>query len=275
VAVELTGTPRWAVASKFETQRFEFGKVVRDGVNARAVLAAAPDKLAGELDRGARLDRTHVARRAMLATLVYAGLRIGELLALRWRDVDLSAGGIIVRESKTDAGVRQVDMLPTLRDELLAWKASARRTGPHELVFPTSKGHEFGATNLRKRILAPAVERANAQLEAAGETPLPRLTPHKLRHSYASILVAIGVDPSSVMQELGHTDPAFTLRVYAHATRRTQESRAAPRRLVGLSDRAAMGSESVFGAATFGEDSSLSAENPAVSRAFEGAPGRI
>ena len=58
---------------------------------------------AGECDRKASRGRTHVERRAMLAVLVYAGLRIGELCALRWRDVDL-AGGWLHTGSKTDAG---------------------------------------------------------------------------------------------------------------------------------------------------------------------------
>jgi len=47
---------------------------------------------AGELDREAREDRQHVERRAMLATLTFAGLRISELCGLRWRDVDLATG---------------------------------------------------------------------------------------------------------------------------------------------------------------------------------------
>lgn len=85
----------------------------------RALLDAA-----GELDREAEFGRRHVARRAMLATFLFAGLRIGELTGLRWRDVDLAAANrITVRESKTDAGVRTVDLLPVLRDELLAYKA--------------------------------------------------------------------------------------------------------------------------------------------------------
>jgi integrase len=95
---------------------------------------------AGELDRAARRDRRHVPRRATLATLVFAGLRIGELLDLRWRDVDLTAGRITVRASKTDAGVRQVDMLPVLRGELLALKAAARHTEANALVFGTHRG---------------------------------------------------------------------------------------------------------------------------------------
>ena len=59
-----------------------------------------------------------------------------------------------------------------------------------------------------------------------GLQPLPLgITPHKLRHTFASILVAIGRDPTYVMQQLGHTDPAFTLRVYAHTMRRSEEER--------------------------------------------------
>ena len=50
-------------------------------------------------------------------------------------------------------------------------------------------------------------------------------TPHRLRHTFASILVAIGKDPTYVMQQLGHTDPAFTLRVYSHTMRRSEVER--------------------------------------------------
>jgi len=211
---------------------------------------------AGELDRTARRDRQHVPRRAILATLVLAGLRIGELLDLRWRDVDLTGGRIHVRASKTDAGVRQVDMLPALRDELLALKARVRRSGPNDLVFGARAGTPLGASNLRRRVLAPAVMRANERLGEAGEVPLPEhLTPHKLRHTFASLLVALGVDPGSVMDQLGHTDPSFTLRVYRHGMRRDDASKEALRTLVGGPDWAAVGSNVVsvdFSAAAAG-----------------------
>jgi integrase len=197
---------------------------------------------AGELDRRARKDRQHVPRRAILATLVYAGLRIGELLNLRWRDVDLTAGTVTVRASKTDAGVRQVDVLPALRAEL----ERLPRRGPDMRVFATSTGARQSPSNIRRRVLAPAVKLANERLEAAADVPLPdRLTPHKLRHTFASLLVALGVDPGSVMDQLGHTDPAFTLRVYRHGMRRDDAARAALRELVGLSERAATGSNVV------------------------------
>jgi len=232
---------------------------------------------AGELDRAARKDRQHVPRRAILATLVLAGLRIGELLDLRWRDVDLTAGRITVRASKTDAGVRQVDMLPALRDELLELKANARRTGANDLVFGTSHANRQHASNIRNRVLAPAVKRANERLAEAGEVPLPeRLTPHKLRHTFASLLVALGVDPGSVMDQLGHTDPAFTLRVYRHGMRRDQASRDALRVLVGGADWAAPGSNGVGSASTLSiMDASETVKSPALAGLSGSAPGRI
>jgi hypothetical protein len=54
------------------------------------------------------------------------------------------------------------------------------------------------------------------------------------RHTFASLLVALGVDPGAVMDQLGHTDPTFTLRVYRHGMRRNEASRKALRELVGL-----------------------------------------
>ena len=65
--------------------------------------------------------------------------------------------------------------------------------------------------------------------------PLPQgLTPHKLRHTYASILIATGVDPGVAMEQLGHADPGFTLRVYRHGMRRGEEEREALAKLVNL-----------------------------------------
>jgi integrase len=231
---------------------------------------------AGELDRAARRDRQHVQRRAILATLVLAGLRIGELLDLRWQDVDLTAGRITVRASKTDAGVRTVDMLPALRDELLSLKAGVRRTHPNDVVFGTRCANRQHPSNIRNRVLAPAVKRANERLTEAGEVPLPeRLTPHKLRHTFASLLVALGVDPGSVVDQLGHTHPAFALRVYRHGMRRDDVSKAALAELVSGADWAAVGSSDLL--APFPEAPAPAAgeEKAVTSRAFSSAPGRI
>jgi integrase len=187
---------------------------------------------AGELDREARADQ-QVPRRALLATLVFSGLRIGELIELRWRDVNLADGAITVRSSKTDAGMRRIDLLPVLQDELATLKARSQ-AGAQGFVFPTQRGGTMNDSNVRNRILTKAVERANKRLEAKGSAPLPEgLTPHKLRHTYCSVLVALGTDPGAIMDQIGHTDPGFTLRVYRHAMRRDQASKDQLRALVG------------------------------------------
>ncbi len=174
-----------------------------------------------------------VYRRALLATLVLAGLRIGELTGLQWRDVDLTGSQLTVRESKTDAGLRQVDLLPALNHELTTYKTHAPSTAPDSFVFPTAAGSELTQSNIRNRVLEKTVMKANEQLIEAGDVPLPEgLTPHKLRHTFASILVILGVDPGSVMDQLGHADPGFTLRVYRHGMRRDSVARERLRRLV-------------------------------------------
>jgi integrase len=171
--------------------------------------------------------------RAMLATLVCAGLRIGELLALRWRDVDLAGGRIVVGEAKTDAGVRTVDLWPELRDELVAYKAGLGRIpAASAFVFATSTGRPDSRQNVRKR-LARGVERANAALEAEGLAGIPDgLTPHSLRRPFASLLYLRGEDPVYVMDQMGHTDPKLALRIYAKAI--GNQRRGHGTRLVGV-----------------------------------------
>ena len=84
--------------------------------------------------------------------------------------------------------------------------------------------------NLRSRVIGPAI----ARLEADDRAPLPeRLTPHGLRHTFASILIALGEDPRYVMAQIGHTDPTFTLRLYTHLMRRDDDDRERLAELVG------------------------------------------
>ena len=193
-----------------------------------ALLAAA-----GDLDRGAREDRKHVHRRAILATLILAGLRIGELCALRWRSVDLAGGWLTVEASKTDAGRRRVKIRGALRDELSSVRAAAQDAGPDTFVFATSTGGQPLRENIRNRTLSPAAKRASEELAKAGHPPLPdHLTPHSLRRTFASVLYALGEDPGVVMDEMGHTDPALALRVYRQTMRRDEGEKERLRALV-------------------------------------------
>ncbi len=137
---------------------------------------------AGKIDAQARVCRGQ--RRALLATLTFAGLRIGEALSLCWRDVDLARGTITVRAAKTDAGVRTVNLLPVLRDELDAFRARLDAL-PDAFVFGTSIGSQQTTTNVRRRTFAKAVEKANRQLVKDEVESLPEgLTPHSLRRTF-------------------------------------------------------------------------------------------
>jgi integrase len=181
--------------------------------------------VAGQLDDSPRWQCTD--RRAIVGTLVLAGPRAHELANLLWRDIDLANRRIYVGRSKTDAGLREIPMLALLHNELTAHRARSENTGPDDLVFATGTGGKRDKDNLRNRILKPLLSRADTVLLKLGEVPLPTgVTPHKLRHTFASVLVACGEDPSSVMAQIGHTDPRFTLRVYAHMMRRDPAERA-------------------------------------------------
>lgn len=173
---------------------------------------------AGSLDEDPHRVTRH--RRAFIATLVFAGLRIGEAVNLRWRDVDLANGVVRVTESKTEAGTgREIDLLPRLRDELASLKA---RVDPRQdaWVFPATTGAKQGVRNARGRWFQDALDLANERREYEGRDALPKITPHGLRRTYASLLVAIGTDVGHVADQMGHTDPAFTIGVYRRAMRR-------------------------------------------------------
>jgi integrase len=178
------------------------------------------------------------------------GLRIGEATALRWRDVDLARGRIMVGASKTDAGIREVDILPVLADELATHRHANSTAGADELTFPTSAGTRRDKDNARERVIRPVVRRADDLLEERRQQPLPEgVTAHKLRHTFASILFVRGVDPPTVMQQLGHTDAAFTLRVYAHAMRRNEDAKERLKALVNGLDWAPLGTGDALQAA--------------------------
>ena len=181
------------------------------------------DQVVALLDAARDLDwqpksRTS-GRYALIATLVFAGTRDDEVGHALVRDLDLARSRLEVGRSKTAAGLRTIDLLPVLHDILGEHKAN-HRGGLDALLFPTARGGRRDKDNINKRVLKPVLERADELLADRRHHPLPRgVTPHKLRHTYASVLIALGRDPRYVMEQLGHTDPKFTLRVYAHAMR--------------------------------------------------------
>lgn len=145
--------------------------------------------------------------RALILVAVRTGLRVGELRALRWVDVDLSRSRLVVRQAAARAVVgtpksgkaREVDLCDEARDAL---KAHRHLRGP--LVF-CSEGGAMLSREILKRPLWAACKRA--VLEPCGW--------HVLRHTFASHLVIRGASVRAVQELLGHGDLKMTLR-YAH-----------------------------------------------------------
>jgi integrase len=151
---------------------------------------------------------------------------------LRWSDVDLTTGWLTVGEAKTPAGLRRVKIRGALRPLLSAMHADHLQDSDG-FVFATRTGRRPSRENIRSRVLLASVERANGNLAKDRLPPLPqKLTPHSLRRTFASILYALGEDPGVVMDEMGHTDPALSLRVYRQSMRRGDDEKQALRTLV-------------------------------------------
>jgi integrase len=188
---------------------------------------------ATELDHEAAPGARHVERRAMLATLMFAGLRIGELCALRWRDVDLAGGWLRVERAVAKEAPRRVSIRGVLIDELRAVRARNQQAAPDAFVFATRRGGSQDARNFRARVLLPAIERANLILAERAHPPLAQqITLRSLRRTFVTVLCALGEDPLVAIAELGQADPRPTLAVYEQALQLAQGERTRLRALV-------------------------------------------
>lgn len=145
---------------------------------------------------------------------VFSGCRQGELLALKWKDIDWTAGQINIRRTfnhqkfyppKTKSSVRCVDVGPATMKELKLWKVACL---PNDLglVFPNEAGNPLNHNNVVNRYFNPALKKAK----------IPHVKFHALRHSYASIQLSQGRNIKYIQTQLGHSSPTVTLNVYAH-----------------------------------------------------------
>ena len=211
---------------KLKVRRFE-----RDYLDNAEHIIAMLDA-AAELDREARADRRS-ARRAMIAMLMFTGMRISEACALRWRHVDLAGARLRVPGTKSDAAVRWVRMLPVLRDELAAHKASSPWTRPDDWVLPTARGTRRTKDNARQRVWLPVIKRANENLIKRDLPPVPDgVTQHSLRMTCCSVRLVMGEDLAYVAEQLGHADTSVTHRYYLRVMRMDAEARDRLRKLV-------------------------------------------
>ncbi len=175
---------------------------------------------------------------ALFATAICTGLRVGELLALRWQQVNLAQGRLTVIDAKTEAGTgREIDIWPELHDVLTNYKAGAHHLKPSDHVFATATGKADTRSNIAKR-LKRTVERTNKGLDKQDASLIPiELSPHSLRRTFASLLYLRGESPVYVMQQMGHSDPKLALRIYAKVVGE-QRRRGPGARLVSVLDGA-------------------------------------
>jgi integrase len=163
---------------------------------------------------------------AMIA--LFAGMRISEVLALRWNRVDLDAGIIQVREAleqtvahgvrfkapKSKAGKRDITLPDILIEVLREYRKAtlesrmqlgAGRLPDDALLFSDVEGNPLSPNRTSSRFG-----------EFADAVGMPEITFHALRHTHASQLIASGVDIVTISKRLGHAKPDITLKVYAH-----------------------------------------------------------
>ena len=176
-------------------------------VRGRRDRVAAPDE-------AARLLRAipGLRERAVYSTAIYAGLRVGELRALRWQDVDLAAGVVRVEHAldakgetippKSRAGRRGVPIAARLRDVLLAWR-----------VESPGDGYAFGDTATRP--FSYSTVRARAR-KAWKDAELAAIGLHECRHTCASLMIAAGVNAKALSAYLGHESIETTFNLYGH-----------------------------------------------------------
>jgi integrase len=176
-------------------------------------------------EAAAVLDAAGDKYRPILAVMMLGGLRVSEAIGLRWRDLDLAKGTLRVERSKTDAGRREVDLSPMLREALVVHRANSAHFEPDDLVFATANGTPYQRNNVRRRGVGKAVERANAALVEAGMAPIADgITNHSLRRTFASLLYEAGASPAYVMAQMGHTSSALALEVYAKKMARSRDT---------------------------------------------------
>jgi integrase len=190
-----------------------------------------PSDLIGPVLR--KLHRRAIFPKVVVA--LFTGMRRGEILGLRWRNVDLAAKvlqvseaveetmahGVRSKKPKSKAGTREI----TLPDIVVATLTEHRRQQIEDrlrlglgklpddaLVFPAVGGGLARPSNLSSDWLF--------QVQALD---LPRVNFHALRHTHASALIDAGIDIVRISKRLGHADPSVTLKTYAHLFRRRDD----------------------------------------------------
>jgi len=163
------------------------------------------------------------------ATLCYTGMRVGEMLGLHWADVDFDRERLYVRRAwvrermtTPKSGRSRVVLLAPALAEIFFDLLAERRRQAMAQGWPEVPEHVFcseAGTHLDNGNLRRVWERVRRRGQAAGVRPLKL---HCARHTWATLALESGKSVRWVADQLGHADPALTLRTYAHAMRETE-----------------------------------------------------
>jgi integrase len=161
------------------------------------------------------LEQLDEPYRTMARLIALTGLRIGELLAVRWRCLDLEIGTLSVRESvyegkfqspKTRKSRRTIPLGPQSILWLREHRLRATRIAADDLLFGNRSGKPLRESKLLRNVLQPAAERAG----------LGRVTWHQFRHIHSSLLNDLRVPVKIAQEQLGHSSISTTLNIYTH-----------------------------------------------------------
>lgn len=178
-----------------------------------------------------RIFLNHVQLRwyALFLTAITTGLRVGELLAMRWSNLDWNSGKYHVRETclrarggyaagiaepKTETSVAPVHLTPSCLEALREHRqrqteqrlAMGMDYQDNDLIFATESGGMLDSCNIVKRVFNPTLQKAG----------LRRIRFHDLRHTCASLLIAQGENPKFIQSQLRHASIEMTFDQYGH-----------------------------------------------------------
>jgi integrase len=182
-----------------------------------------------------RLDPSKTEKKAFIMDSAGLGLRVSELLALRWEDVDFKTLELsvtrsiwhqVVGDCKTEASAKPVPLDSYMAEDLLRWRRISPYPMPHDWVFasPTMKGKQpYWPDNLMKRYIRPVAKAAGIH---------KRMGWHTFRHTFGTLLKANGEDIKTVQELLRHANSKITLEVYTQAM--TSNKRAAQSKVVRM-----------------------------------------
>lgn len=180
------------------------------------------------------LDREDIRFKTMVYVLMFGGLRRGELLGLKWSDINwdkrtikiqrnvqyTSETGIYISTPKTDSSIREIHVPIIVLDllkEYRKWQLQERM-----LVGDKWENNDFLFTQWNGKPMFPDTP-SKLFREFIKKTDLPHITVHSLRHTSATLLIVGGMDVRTVSQRLGHSRASTTLDIYSHAIKSADE----------------------------------------------------